>query len=113
MSRNLKPEYINKLRKIQAPNGYKFDLANYIYNPSYDYDYPSFIKKISETETTETYRRVSYFKHYDGSGEYYEEIYTRVKNGEDWQIARNRTENVLEAANRFNIKKLLTFCLER
>lgn len=110
MARNRKIEYINKIRKIEAPNGYKFDLANYLYNPSYEYDYPSFIKKISEDETTETYRRVFYFKYCGGSGEYQEEIYTRVKNGDSWQIAKNRTENTLEKANRFNVNKLLTFC---
>jgi len=110
MARNRKPEYINKIRKIQAPNGYKFDLANYLCNPSYDYDYPSFIKIISEDETTMTLRRVFYFKYYDGSGEYREEIYKRIKNGSEWQIARNTTENVLEKSNRFNINKLLTFC---
>ena len=89
MSRNLKPEYINKIRSVEAPNGYKFDIANYLYNPSYDNDYPSFVKMISETEDTQTFRRVYYFKYYNGTGEY---------------------TKVLEASNRYNVKKLLTFC---
>ena len=37
MARNLKPEYINKIRKLEVPNGYKFDIANYLYNPSVCY----------------------------------------------------------------------------
>ena len=43
MSRNLKPEYINKIRAIEAPNGYKFDIANYLYNPSFDKSYVNFV----------------------------------------------------------------------
>lgn len=110
MARNLKPEYINKMRRLEAPNGYEFDIANYLYNPAYGNDYPAFQKVVSETETEETIRRVYYFKHYDGSGEYMEEIFTRQKNGNMWQVAGHRTERTLEAANRYNVKKLLQFC---
>lgn len=110
MSRNMKPDYINRIRKTPVPNGYKFDLANYLYNPSYDYDYPSFIKMIGQTPETETYRRVYYFKYYNGTGEYLEETYTRKKNGDNWQVVRKEQEKVLESANRFNLKKLLSFC---
>lgn len=58
MARNLKPEYINKIRKLEAPNGYKFDIANYLYNPAYGNEYPAFQKVIAETETEQTIRRV-------------------------------------------------------
>ena len=112
MSRNLKPEYINKIRAIEAPNGYKFDLANYLYNPAYDNEYPAFVKMIDETEDTQTFRRVYYFKYHDGTGEYMEEIFTRKKNGEACQVVSCRTEKLLEASNRYNVKKLLTFCKE-
>lgn len=61
MSRNRKPEYIKKILAIEAPNGYKFDIANYLYNPSYNNDYPAFQKKIAETAETETYRRIYFF----------------------------------------------------
>ena len=110
MSRNLKPEYINKIRTIEAPNGYKFDLANYLYNPSYDNEYPAFIKMISESEDTQTFRRVYYFKYYDGNGEYIAETYKRNKNGNGWQVTTGSTEEILEKSNRYNVKKLLTFC---
>ncbi len=110
MARNRTAAYINKFRAIKAPNGYKFDLANYLYNPSYDYNYPSFVKMTDETETTQTFRRVYYFKYWDGTGEYKAEEYTREKNGGDWQVVKNRTETVLEQSNRYNVKKLLTFC---
>lgn len=110
MSRNRTAAYINKIRAIEAPNGYKFDIANYLYNPSYSNDYPAFVKLIDETETAQTFRRVYYFKYCDGSGEYIAEEYTREKNGGDWQIVKNRTETVLEKSNRYNVKKLLTFC---
>lgn len=110
MARNRTAAYINKIRAIEAPNGYKFDLANYLYNPAYDYDYPTFVKMIDETETTQTFRRVYYFKYWDGTGEYKAEEYTRKKDGGDWQVVENRTETVLEQSNRYNVKKLLTFC---
>lgn len=110
MARNTKPAYINKIRAIEAPNGYKFDIANYLYNPAFSYDYPSFYKVIESDETTETVRRVYYFKHYDGSGEYIAETYKRNKNGNGWQVTTGSTEEILEKSNRYNVKKLLTFC---
>lgn len=110
MSRNRTAAYINKIRAIEAPNGYKFDIVNYLYNPSYDYDYPSFVKKIDETEIIQTFRRVYYFKHWDGTGKYIAEEYTREKDGGNWQIVKNCIETVLEQSNRYNVKKLLTFC---
>lgn len=110
MARNLKPEYINKIRKLEAPNGYTFDIANYLYNPAYGNDYPAFMKVIEETETEQTIRRVYYFKHYNGSGEYIAETFTRKKNEDGWQIVKGRREEVLEVASRYNVKKLLQFC---
>ncbi len=112
MSRNRKPEYINRIRKIEAPNGYKFDIANYLYNPSYDNDYPAFIKMIEETETTQTFRRVYYFKYYNGDGEYIAEEFT-MQSAEypHWQVVSNRKETILEKAKRYNVNKLLTFCV--
>ena len=110
MARNRTPEYINKVRAIEAPNGYKFDIANYLYNPAYGNEYPAFIKMIDETEGTQTFRRVYYFKYHDGSGEYIAEEYTVEKGSGSWQIAKNRTETILERATRYSIKKLLTFC---
>ena len=47
MARNRTPEYINRIRAIEAPNGFKFDIANYLYNPDLTHEYPSFIKKNS------------------------------------------------------------------
>lgn len=110
MARNRTAAYINKIRAIEAPNGYKFDIANYLYNPDCTNDYPAFKKMIDETETTETFRRVYYIKHWDGTGSYKAEEYTREKDGGDWQVVKNRTESVLEQSNRYNVKKLLTFC---
>ena len=112
MARNLKKDYIKKILSMEAPNGYKFDIANYLYNPAYGNDYPAFQKVIAETEDTETIRRVYYMKHYDGTGEYIAETFTQKKDGDAWQIVKGRTEEILEAANRYNVKKLLTFCVD-
>lgn len=110
MARNLKPAYINKIRKLEAPNGYRFDIENYLCNPSIDSNYPAFMKVIEETETEEIIRRVYYFKYCDGSGEYKEEIFTRKKDGGEWQVVKHRTEKTLEVASRYNVKRLLQFC---
>ena len=110
MARNLKPEYINILYRCIGPCCSKFDIANYLYNPAYGNEYPAFQKVIAETETEQTIRRVYYFKHYDGTGEYIAETFTRKKNGEAWQVVGGRTEEKLEVAGRYNMKKLLTFC---
>lgn len=111
MSRNTKPAYIKKLIDMEAPNGYKFDLANYIYNPSYSYDYPSFQKIIAEDEKSITYNRIYFFKYHGGNGEYISETFTSPKkspDGNPWVISRNRKETVLETADRFSLKKLLS-----
>lgn len=113
MSRNRAAAYINKIRAIKAPNGYKFDIANYLYNNYFynsasGYDYPAFVKMINETETRQTFRRVYYIKYWDGTGEYKAEEYIRGKNCRDWQVTKKCT--TLEQSNRYSIKKLLTFC---
>ena len=112
MARNLKKEYIMKLIKTEAPNGYKFDLANYLHNPSYDHEYPSFRKTIAEDEKTVTINEIRYFKHYDGTGNYESVTSTFEKAGEvgGWNIARNVKTEVLGTGNRFNLNTLLSFC---
>ena len=110
MARNRTPEYINRLKKIEAPNGFKFDIANYLYNPCLSHDYPHFIKKIDEDETTEKIKGIFYEKYYDGTGAYKVETYHRKKEGSNWQVVTSYTCTLLEKSNRFNIKKLLSFC---
>ena len=111
MARNRTPEYINRIRKLEAPNGFKFDIANYLYNPDLTHDYPNFIKKISEDENTETYKSIHFMKYYNGTGEYFAQFYTRTKNGGTWQVVKNVQTVSLEKSDRFNIKKLLSFCV--
>lgn len=109
MARNVKPEYIRRLLATVAPNGYKFDVANYLHNPSFAHEYPSFVKLLAESDERKTFRRVYYFKHYDGNGEYCAETYSLDKRGEGWQIARDVKTEILEPSNRFNLKRLLTY----
>ena len=110
MARNLKRDYIKKLINTVTPNGYKFDLANYLYNPSYDHDYPTFRKTIAEDETTTTYEEVGYFKFYDGTGEYERRTYTMPKEDGDWHVAKSFKKEVLASANRFNLNTLISYC---
>lgn len=112
MARNLKKEYIKKMINTVAPNGYKFDLMNYLYNPALENDYPAFRKIIDEDEETYTVRRVYYFKYWNGTGEYIDEIYTVKKNNDDskWVVVDVKSKNILKQSNRFNLNQLLTFC---
>ena len=113
MAKNMKPEYIRKLLKMVTPNGYKFDVGNYLGNPGYGYEYPVFKKVVSETDDVKTYRAVRYFKYFDGSGEYEEEFYDVKKadlESSSWAICHNVRTNPLEEASRFSLNKLLSFC---
>ena len=112
MARNRTPEYINRLRKTEAPNGFKFDIANYLYIPSLCHDYPHFIKVIAEDDETEKIKSVFYEKYYDGTGAYKVETYHRKKEGTNWQVVTSYTCTLLEKSNRFSLSKLLTFCVD-
>lgn len=107
MARNKDPKYIKKLIATEAPNGYKFDLANYLYNPSYDCEYPAFHKVIAEDENTQTIRRYYYFKYHNGAGEYIVDTYQRPKT-DGWAVTKQRESEVLAEANRFSLNKLLS-----
>lgn len=112
MSRNLSKDYIRKLIKTETPNGYKFDLANYLYNPAYGYDYPRFKKVVDEDDESITYNVILYFKFYDGTGEYQSETYevSKADMKDEWVVSRNLRKETLAASNRFNLKKLLSYC---
>lgn len=109
MARNLKKENIKKLASIETSNGFKIDLANYAYNPSFNHEYPNLKKLVNETETEREYKNIYYFKYYDGTGKYFAETYTSKKNndGNVWSITTNRNQIELEENNRFNLKKLI------
>ena len=113
MTRNMNKDYIRKLIKTETPNGYKFDLANYLYNPSYGYDYPRFKKVIAEDDTTITYNVILYYKFYNGNGEYQSETYKVLKadaKENEWVISRDNTKETLSESRRFNLNTLLSYC---
>lgn len=107
MSRNLKVENLKKLSAIKTTNGYKIDIANYVYNPSFEHEYPQLKKIINETETDRYYKTVSYFKHYNGTGEYITETYSAKKSDNAWSITKDNKKEVIENNDRFNLKKLI------
>ena len=110
MARNLKRDYLKKLAGIETANGYKVDLANYVYNPNLMYEYPALKKVISETDDTLTLSTVYYFKYYNGGGEYIHQIHTEPKESTNtWFVVRNKEEQTLEEANRFNLNKLIQY----
>ena len=111
MSRNRKPEYIKKLLGIVTPNGYKFDASNYLYNPNYEHEYPSFKKVIKEDDERVTYRCVHYVRHYSGYGSYEEKVFSVPKKElGGWSVIHDMVTTHLEDAPRFNLTKLLSFC---
>jgi len=109
MARNLKKENLKKLSQIQTANNFKIDLANYIYNPSHDHEYPSLIKLTNETETEKQYTRFYYFKYCNGIGKYFTETYSATKNndGNIWSITKEHKETELKESNRFSLKELI------
>ena len=102
--RNRKPEYIKKLAKIETSNGFKVDLANYLYNPSYNHDYPNLIKRENGTIIN-----VRYFKFYDGGAEYEINIYEAEKKSDDnvWTILKELSHKNIETTGRFSINNLI------
>lgn len=109
MSRNLKREYLIKLKGIETKNGFKVDLANYIYNPSHEHEYPTLKKLISETPEKLTFTEFLFFKYYDGTGEYIKKTYSAPNNGNTWNVINQESEIVLEQNNRFSLNKLIKF----
>ena len=110
MARNTKREYLKKLLEA-GRNGYEFNVMDYLYNPAHGSEYPSYEKVMEETEKTKIIRKISYFKYWDGSGEYYAETYELPKEEPGtWVFIKNSVKETLEKSNRFNLKKLLAFC---
>lgn len=110
MSRNLKRDYLKKLAGIETANGYKVDLANYVYNPNYMYEYPTLKKVIKETDDSLTVCTIYYFKYYGGSGEYIRKIHTEPKqDAGTWYVVKDKEEQTLEESNRFNLNKLIQY----
>lgn len=115
MSRNTSVENLRKLAAIKVGD-WKIDIANFVYNPSHSYEYPSLVKALREDEDRKYFVRISYFKHYDGSGEYSVETYSRRKEGgadpQGWQIVTDSKDKVLEAADRFSMSRLKALAIE-
>jgi len=108
MARNLKPANLKKLSQIKTTNGFRIDLANYMYNPSYDHEYPNLIKLTHQTETERFYTTVKYFKRHNGTGYYSTEIYShKIDDSNSWSIANSLKEIELEESNRFSMKRLI------
>lgn len=113
---NSKIEKAAKYRKIEAPNGYVFDINNYLYNPAHGSEYPAFIKTIAETDEKTTYKKVYFFRYFDHSAGIYVETYSRLKNGEMWQVINRNpdySEKIVERlpiGTRFNVKLLFKYC---
>ena len=107
MARNTKRDYIKKLLGIETGNGYKIDVANYLYNPALDNEYPALKKKISETPERVTFSSVYFMRYYDGTAEYKEKVYSAPNTGDTWNVVNIESERVIEPGQRFNLNKLI------
>lgn len=103
--RNKKPENIRKLLKIKTSNGFFADVMNYLYNPSYNHDYPNLIKTENDTLIV-----VRYFKFYSGSGRYEKEVFKISKSDDKnlFNILNTVSYEVIEESNRFSLNKLIS-----
>lgn len=107
MARNRKKEYIKKLLQVTTNNGYKIDVANYLYNPSHSYEYPTLTKTLEETPETITQSEIIFFKYYGGDAEYIQEVKTFPNNNDTWNIASNIEKKVIKTAKRFSLNELI------
>lgn len=107
MSRNLKRDYLLKLRAIETKNGYRIHLNQYIYGFAHGDEYPKLYKVIEETPETKTISSVYYFKYYNGTGKYFHSVYTVPNNHDSVNITNVIEEHEIEANNRFNLNKLI------
>lgn len=112
MTKNLKKDYLMKLAAIRTKNGYKCDVANYVYNPAYGYEYPNFVKILEENEEKKVVSRIYFFRHYDGRAEIKERIYDVSKAEGSWVIERNAKTTVLAELGkaRFSLNQLISYC---
>lgn len=111
MARNRSVKYIRNLFKIETKNGYKVDVQNYLYNPSYSYEYPNLFKILEETEEYQIVKKVRFFKTYYKSCYYEVETYTMPKSKESsWGIAQNVKAIQFDLeSQRFSMPKLIAF----
>ena len=108
MARNLKPANLKKLSQIKTTNGFRIDLPNYMYNPSYDHEYPNLIQCTNETESERFYTNIKYFKRHNGTGYYSTEAYShKIDPSNSWSIVNSLKETELEESNRFSMKHLI------
>ena len=107
MARNLKRDYLLKLRAIETKNGYRIHLNQYIYGFAHGDEYPKLYKVINETPETKTISSVYYFKYYNGTGKYFHQVYEVPNNNDSVNIVNVIEEHEIEANNRFNLNKLI------
>ena len=109
-------EQAKKYAKIEAPNGFKFDVSRFLYGIAHGEEYPAFIKQVKEDDGFIYYKRVYFFKHWDKSASIYIEHFSRAKNGEKWQIINANPEysdekvEALPVGTRFSPKLLFKYC---
>lgn len=110
-------EQAKKYAKIEAPNGFKFDVSRYLYGFSHGDEYPAFKKEIKQDDDFIYYKLVYFFKYYDGSAAVYVETYSRKKNGGEWQVINNNPEysekivEQLPKGTRYSPKLLFKYCI--
>lgn len=114
MKRDLKTA--ERYEKIQAPNGYKFEKNRFLYGFSHDDEYPSFIKIVEQDDEKIIYKRVSFFRFFNGSAAVFVTVYPWLKNGGRCQIINTNpdySEKVVErfpAGTRYSEKLLFKYC---
>jgi len=107
MARNRDKEYLRKLAAIEV-NGFKVDIANYVYNPSYEHEYPTLRKQTGETDKERIISEIGYFKNYKGDGEYTIKTYAENKADESaWQVIKPIAKTVVSTSRRFSMNELI------
>ena len=114
---NKKIEQAKKYAKIEAPNGFKFDICRYLYGFAHGEEYPAFIKEIKKENGFTYYKRVYFFKYYDKSCAVFVETYSRQDDGDKWQIINSNPGysdekvELLPQGTRYSPKLLFKYCV--
>ena len=110
-------EQAKKYAKIEAPNGFKFDVSRYLYGFSHGDEYPAFKKEIKQDEQFTYYKRVYFFKRWDKTAVIYVETFSVDKNGGNVQILNRNPEysdeivEQLPKGTRYSPKLLFKYCI--
>lgn len=111
-----KLNFIKKYKDVNI-NGFRLDIASYLYGFRFGDEYPKMNRITYNADGVATLEEIGFFKHYDRSAEYYYKIHTftpeeskQLKNNETFCYCDSSSEKTITPATRFNFNDILNLC---